>query len=170
MDFLEKFKVADYSGQPVSFIQRKFDGYYVEVYKSGVFGIVVCMKKQNIDLWPKLEKHPEIKQQLESLPNETILRCELHAFNVPATSVPTLINDADSRLMISPFKIELLDNASEDEYDIRVKIIETEILKDLGFVVPRSYVLFENPAPLIQSTINYWLETAKDCGYEGWVL
>ena len=169
MDCLDKFKVKEYDGQPVTIAQIKFDDYYVEVYKNSEDGIVICTKKQEENLWPKLKKHDVIRHQVESLPDDTILRCELHAFSVQATSVPTLINDADSRLMLSPFKIELWAGISgpiDFEY-------EYQQLNLAGFIVPDIHELVRmggGPSPLLKCGVEMLKERAIEMNVEGWVV
>ncbi len=165
MDFLEPIKVKEYGGQPVTIAQTKFDGYYTEVYKDNQFGIVICTKKQKENLWPKLKLNPNIKQQVESLPDKTILRCELHAFDVQATSVPTLINDADKRLLLSPFRVELwagklLDLTFEEQYFMMTK----------RFVVPQVNRLTSEPEAVSDSEVENLKQLAIASGIEGWVL
>lgn len=171
MDFLEKFKVVEYKGQPVTCIQRKFDGYYAELYKAREFGIVVCMKKQNINLWPKLKHHHKIREQVDALPWDTILRCELHGLGIPATSVPTLINDADPKLLLSPFKIEAYDGIQISQSKIyESKTYEVELLKEFGFLVPKLHILSDKPESLSENDMIDWKQAARAVKWEGWVL
>lgn len=172
MELLDKFKVKEYSGQPVTVAQVKFDGYYAEVYKNDADGIVVCTKKQNENLWPKLQRHDGIRKQLEQLPNDTILRCELHAFGVQATSVPTLINDADPLLLLSPFKIEMF----QDSVMPLGFGYEYELLVGLGFIVPNWFELngIDGVAPELKPLTDFDVHTleqrAYSTGVEGWVV
>lgn len=166
MDFLTPLKVKEYSGQPVTIAQVKFDGYYVEIYKSKEFGICVCTKGRKVNIWSKLQRNSNIKVQLESLPDETILRCELHAFNVHATSIPTLINEADERLIISPFCIEkwngdISDISFEEEFKLLFKH---------GFIVPKIERLFSTPNCLTDKAVIKLKNLAGSLKLEGWVL
>lgn len=166
MNYLSPFKVKEYDGQLVSIAQIKFDGYYCEVYKIKDC-IEICMKKQNINLWPKLQKIEIIKNQIESLPNETILRCELHCLGIPATSVPTLINDADIRLLLSPFKIELYDGKIpnlnfQEEFDL--------LFTKHCFTVPEYYCSW-NPSKILSlEEIESLKDAAKKLKTEGFVV
>ena len=134
MDFLDPIKVKEYAGEPVTIAQVKFDGYYAEVYKSrSIPGqVFICTKKQEVNLWPKLQENPKIRNQIKRLPHETILRCELHAFGVPATSVPTLTNEFDNRLLLSPFCIELWGGV----IPICTYQFSNKLLQNYGFTVP----------------------------------
>jgi len=175
VDLLPKHKVEEYDGQPVSVVQVKFDGYYAEVYKSKDFGIKVYHKKQNRNIWPKLQKIDSIRQSIEQLPNETILRCELHAIGVHATSVPTLTNEADHRLLLSPFKIEWWDG----EPFFGSFNTEFELLDSIFPAVPEIYCaccykkivkndLGEIVLPLYR--VEELKQLAIDKGIEGWVV
>ncbi len=166
MEFLEPLKIKEYSGQPVTIAQVKFDGYYAEVYKDKDI-IFICTKKQEINLWPKLVKNRAIHKQVLSLPDNTILRCELHCPGVPATSVPTLINEANERLLLSPFRIEMWNNRIPSVYTFEENEI---ILTDYGFVVPPIRYLSSTPIPLSDNEIKELKEDAKAKGVEGWVL
>jgi len=168
MDFLEPIKVKEYDGQPVTIAQVKFDGYYAEVYKShSIPGqAYICTKSQKVNLWPKLQKIPLIKKQVESLPDNTILRCELHAPGLHATSVPTLVNEFDERLLLSPFCIELWDN---DFLWINYRI-ERQKLVSLGFTVPKIYKDWKHDVSLSHVDIEELKHDAVRLGIEGFVL
>lgn len=168
MEFLKPMKVKEYGGQPVAIAQQKFDGYYAEVYKSrSIPGhIFVCTKKQEVNLWPKLKKHPVICNQLLQLPMETVLRCELHAFNVHATSVPTMINDADERLLLSPYCIEQW-GGTKPYYSFDEEWV---LLIGHGFTVSSRIDLSLTPKVINNSEIEFLLQKAKRYSYEGWVL
>ncbi len=172
MNLLLKHKVSEYSGQPVSIAQVKFDGYYTEVYKSKEFGVKIYHKKQNIDLWPKLRLIDAIRQSVERLPQETILRCELHVFNVHASSVPTLTNNADPRLLLSPFKIEQWDGRAGDF--LTSFYMEWKLLNDHFPVVPDyisiDKVTFGTIINLSPFDINMLKQMAIKQGIEGWVV
>lgn len=165
MEFLKPIKVKEYGGQPVTVAQTKFDGYYAEVYVDD-HRITVCTKNQKVNIWPKLKHNLNICRQLVSLPNFIILRCELHAFGVPATSVPTLINNADQRLLLSPFCIELWGG-------IKLSLdfeSEKQLLINHGFIVPQVRRLSVGPSPLLGHEVSDLKELAKAGGFEGWVL
>ncbi len=166
MNLLAKHKVTEYGGQPVSVAQVKFDGYYTEVYKSKDFGIKIYHKKQNIDIWPKLRLIKSIHRSVEQLPNETILRCELHALGIHATSVPTLTNDADPRLLLSPFKIEML----EEEIGCFTFYMEHKLLSDYFPVVPDYYNLEDEGGELTIIRTEEYKKLAIDKKIEGWVV
>ena len=164
MDYLPKFKVAEYSGQPVTIAQEKFNGYFVEVYKARGPDITVCTKNQADDLWPKLVRHNTICRQLESLPLDTRLRCELHAPGVPATSVPTMLNSADPRLLLSPFQIiSWAGNGRATTFEA-----EKDILDKFGFTTPRLIRLSDRPVAI--TDVGRWEALAEKMGIEGWVM
>lgn len=97
MDRMKPFKVKEYRGQPVRWIEEKADGYSVEVYRSGSLEVIT---RGGHDI---AEMLTSLHQILHTLPDGTRFRAELHAPGVPATSVPTLINDQSERLIITPF-------------------------------------------------------------------
>ena len=164
MDYLPKFKVAEYSGQPVTVAQEKFNGYFVEVYRAGGYDIMVCTKNQADDLWPKLSAHTVIRRQIERLPDDTCLRCELHAPGVPATSVPTMLNDADLRLLLSPFQIV---SWAGTRWAMTFEA-EKRILDGFGFTTPRLIRLSDRPETIVD--VGRWTEYAEELGIEGWVV
>jgi hypothetical protein len=141
------------------------DGYYAEVYKDEVGSITVCYKGRKENIWPKLKKHYQICSQLMRLPDNTILRDELHSPGVHATSVPTMVNDADPLLLLSPFKIEMWAGVI-DPFEFKK---ENDVLKDHGFVVPEiSYML---PNGVLKAVdIKGLKQEALDKKIEGWVL
>ena len=165
MEFLNSLKVTEYKGQPVTVAQEKFDGYYAEVYAMKDY-VVICTKGQKVNLWPKLKKQKAIREQIESLPAGTVLRCELHAFNVPATSVPTLINDADDKLLLSPFTIEQW----RDSFFTSSFQEERLILMNHGFTVPLINRYWNPAEVLLEKEIEWLKNSAKECGIEGYVL
>lgn len=167
MEFLQPLKVKEYKDQKVTVAQSKSDGYYAEVYKD-TDGVFICTKGQKINLWPKLKKNPHIRYQIDALPINTILRCELHAFDVPATSVPTMINDADERLLISPFRIELWNGGVPTTGFLD----EQRMLTELGFCVPQVKTLDGYPcaSSLGDRDVAFLKSLAEEVGLEGWVL
>ena len=99
---LPKFK--DYNGQPVNWIQPKLDGHYTKVV-SDAAGNKKAFSKKPIDITDKLMAIPHIKKQIDSMPNSSTMLCELHCPEEDATSVPTLLNNADERLLLSVFAV-----------------------------------------------------------------
>lgn len=171
MDWLPKHKVEVYRGQKISIAQVKFDGYYTEIYKSKSIsgGIVICHKKRIISIWPKLKNIDAIKHSIDNLPYETILRCELHAIGVHATSVPTLTNDADPRLLLSPFQIEMWDEETEPQTSF---YMEWKLLNDKFPVVPEFYTLHDTAgvAILPDRRIESIKQQAMERKIEGYVV
>ena len=180
MEFLDPIKVKEYAGQPVSIAQVKFDGYYAEVYKSRDIdgSVFICTKSQKVNLWPKLRKNPAIEQQMKRIPYETILRCELHTPSVPATSVPTMINDADDRLLLSPFCIELWGGHVPTYSDSQKQFnAESDLLVDYGFTIPGTLdlktffnIIYGSSVVLADDFVDMLKEEAKRLDIEGWVL
>ena len=104
MDQLCKLMFKPYRGQAVRLVQKKYDGYYMEIYKDKDFGVWCNFKDQDNNIWDKLSKIESLAVMINSLPDGTCLRTELFASNVPATSVITLLNEADDRLDFRVFE------------------------------------------------------------------
>ncbi len=166
MDLLDPLKISGYGGQSVTVAQVKFDGYYLEVYKEHFGSIITCLKGQKSNNWSKLTKNWNINYLVSDLPNETILRCELHAIDVPATSIPTLINEADERLLISPFRIELWNGLIPTTGFLD----EQRLLSERGFCVPQVKVLHGDPCSLSTLAYDNLIELAEETNIEGWVV
>jgi hypothetical protein len=71
------------------------------------FGVWCNFKDQDNNIWDKLSKISSIHSSICSLPDGTCLRAELYAENTPATSVITLLNEADDRLQFRVFEMPM---------------------------------------------------------------
>ncbi|KKN41760.1 hypothetical protein LCGC14_0720010 [marine sediment metagenome] len=154
---LPKFK--DYKNQPVKYIQAKMDGHmhYVIVGQSGV---VFCRTKNGKDKTNKVTAISHIWEELSGLPVSTELMAELHCPGVPATSVPTLLNNADERLQLSVFAMPTCggtDLTDEPLDEVMAKI------KSMGLNAVNVSV---NPRCYREDL----LKLAIDKKIEGWVL
>ena len=114
MKLLEIQTIRQYKGQPVTLIQEKLDGHYIEIYKSN--GIKSYPKSRGSDIWPKLAKIKAIRATIEALPDETILQAELHCPGVHATSVPTMLNEGNEKLMLTPFAVPVFKGKSLNDW------------------------------------------------------
>ena len=104
---LPKFK--NYTGQKVNWIQGKLDGHYTKVV-CDAFGNKKATSKKPIDITEKLMAIPHIKSELDAMPRNSTMLCELHCPEEDATSVPTLLNAADERLMLTVFAVPMWDS------------------------------------------------------------
>lgn len=167
MDYLTPIKIKEYKGEPVTIAHAKLDGYYTEVYKDSIVGVHVYFKGRKKNLWPKLREIKHIYDSIMSLPDQTILRCELHAPCYAATSVPTLINDASKNLLLSPFCIELYAGKVKPFGTFEAMTICLIVHK---FVMPKIKRLSNRPASLSEESVHSLKELARFHGTEGWVL
>jgi len=102
MKYLPKIKIHDYRGEDVKWAQHKADGHYVEVYRESE-GIFAFKKKREVNYAPKL-----MHLGFDRIPLGFAVRGELHADDVQATSIPTLINEASPKLQFTPFAVDRL--------------------------------------------------------------
>ena len=158
---IPKFK--DYTNQPVKYIQAKMDGhmYYVTVNQRGV---ITCLTKNGKDKTDKLMAIDHISEELYALPPSTELMAELHCPGEFATSVPTMLNNADERLQLSVFACPTL--CGIDLSDMDLVGVEKEVtVCGLSFV----------PVELVSDDLRpahakYLLKEAIELKIEGWVL
>ena len=159
-------KFKDYTNQKVNFIQPKFDGHLVKIYK----GIkLTILTKNDKNITDKILTINNLKKQINLIPNYSVLFAELHCPGIFATSVPTMLNNADEQLQISIFAAPLFDNIG----------LNNGILgKDLIWILHRvaSYGLQVVDTGLISNYnlsddwIKRLLQKAIKQKLEGWVL
>lgn len=94
--------MRDWSGQPVRWAEQKMDGFRCTIHKRSSDDIVAVGQDEQIDLWPKLRMSISVSEQIEEVPDDSIIDCEIFG-NVPASSVPTLLNDGTAE--ICPFAL-----------------------------------------------------------------
>jgi len=107
-------KIKNYTGQKVNWIQGKMDGHYTKVVSNGC-GNKKATSKKPIDITEKLMAIPHIRNQINSMPNSSQILCEMHCPEEDATSVPTLLNAADERLMLTVFAVPMWCGISWEE-------------------------------------------------------
>jgi len=163
-DLRPKFpKVKKYNGKtPVKFLQQKLDGYAVIVWKWGG-RVEVLTRTKGVDLWPKLKRNKHLQRIIESMPKDCTVVGELYAPGVQATSVPTMVNDADKRLRICAFAMPMLHG-----HDVAYMTIPEVLtcLEIFGFETPYTYEYPEAEVP----NIGHLKALAMDNGWEGYVL
>lgn len=165
MDFI---KVKKYTaGQLVRYIQIKTDGYCIRIRKfSDNIGLKVFTRGME-NLWPKLREHETIAKQIRGLPWNTEIFAELHCPGVPATSVPTMINDADIRMMITAFAVPVYDGQ-----DCCHELIPQAYLRlARHFFVPQTEIVHPDGEDfMLPVDIEILKQSARELNIEGWVV
>lgn len=156
-------KFKDYTNQKVNYIQPKLDGHLAKIMVDGTS--LQAFTKNDKDITKKLLAIDHIRKELDGLPLFSVVFAELYCPNVYATSVPTMLNDADEKLMLTAFAAPLLGGADLINEDF-IGVIET--LKMFGLdvaeikSVPENFVDKDDKEALLELAIcNKW---------EGWVL
>jgi hypothetical protein len=148
--------IANYNDQAVRFVQIKLNGYYCEVYRTES-AAEVYFKGRGENLFSKLPA--AMAEAIMRLPAGTILRAELHAPGIPATSVPTLLRTKDTRLTLTVFEVPSLMTRAFDE--------PQRIASDAGLPFVEFYRRTARPRRYCED----WLEdAAEELGVEGFVL
>lgn len=89
--------------------EAKWDGFRMAIVKAGG-SIRAVGRKLDLDWWPLLSKHAELRAKCEALPDGTVMDGELHLdLGVPATEVRTCLHDdiRVSTLQYSPFALPM---------------------------------------------------------------
>jgi ATP-dependent DNA ligase len=158
---LPKFK--DYKDQPVRYISPKMDGhmYYIRVDRCGK---ITCMTKNGKDRTEKILNCPHLMFKLINLPCDTGLMAEFHCPGIPATSVPTMINDGDERLQISVFAAPML--GGEDLRGTDLPVVMNRVMMHGLDTVPVESIKHKYEQEFVQDL----LDKAITGKIEGWVL
>lgn len=161
---LPKFK--DYKNQLVKYISPKMDGHmhYIRVDE---FGGISCITKNGKDRTGKILNIPHLKSKLINLPPNTELMAEFHCPGVPATSVPTMINNGDERLQISVFAAPLLDG--EDLCNVDLPTAINRVMMH-GLDVVKVYCYWSDATSFTATEVEQLLNEAVEKKIEGWVL
>lgn len=173
-DYTDLLKPKDYcTGTLFKFLQVKEDGLRVLVTKDED-GIRAETRAGKTDFWDKLKHVKEIARLIANIPLGTSLDCELFAKGVQATDIKTLINNADERLILSPFAMPFYGYV-----DFRDKgyIFIITLLRELGFQVPHTEYWDESKlygkeslevAKLEAHKLKIEGYVVKQAHYEGW--
>lgn len=148
--------IANYNGQAVRFVQVKLNGYYCEVYR-GNSSAEVYFKSRGENLFSKLPA--VISAAILRLPAGTILRAELYAPGVPATSVPAMLRDGDARLMLTVFEVPSL---ATREFDEPMRVVAAAGLPFVEF-----YRQTDRPRRYSEDLLE---DASEKLGAEGFVL
>lgn len=164
MQSIEFPKFKTYTNQKVNWYQPKLDGHLTKVHIDDT-GFITCLTKNDKDITGKLLSINHIAKELKAIPKNSILFAELHSPGIPATSVPTLLNEASEKLMLTFFAAPLLNNKNLCGSSIDNVMFE---LKTLGLsVASPSYI----PKGFVDETgKKAMLELAIENKWEGWVL
>lgn len=163
MNFIDRPKIKNYAGQAVNYAQEKMNGYFLEIYLNR--GVHAYFKSRQEDVSPKLDAF-SFFHALTNLPDGTILLGELHCPGRPATSVPTMIKNADENLLFTPFAVPVY--AGKDMRFVDLEIIDT-LLSAHGFGCP-AYKKLPADQVLQANQIARLLATAEKKKIEGYVL
>jgi ATP-dependent DNA ligase len=164
MQTIEFPKFKNYNGQKVNWFQPKLDGHLTKINTTN-YPDIYCYTKNNKNITEKLLKIKHIRKEILNIPKNSIAFAELHCPGVPATSVPTLLNNADERLLLTFFAAPLWDNKNFCNDDLDNVLFN---LKKIGLsiasptYIPKSFVDETGQAAM--------LELAVSNKWEGWVL
>lgn len=157
-----KFKT--YTDQKVNFIQPKLDGHLTKIYK-GDNHFWKAETKNGKTITDKLTVISHIRQEIVCLPCNSQIFAELHCPGVDATSVPTMLNEADEKLMLTVFAAPLLGRTDYSKNDLTAVML---LIQELGLNIAEvNKVLRGNVSEFVKGKL---LETAIKNKWEGWVL
>jgi len=170
-------KFKDYKNQRVNFIQPKLDGHLTKIRKRTYKILtlnpnnpqnrnsIYATTKNDKDITEKLLAIDHIRKELDGLPCDSQIFAELHCPGIPATSVPTMLNNTDERLQLTTFAAPLFNgtNHSISSLDVMMRLVQ-----DFGLDATYADIIstdFVNEERKIEL-----LEKAKERKWEGWVL
>lgn len=162
-------KFKDYDGQPVRYIQKKYDGHLVKVYKgymSDDAHRIRVFTKNDKDITEKLLKIDHIFYELRGLPNDTQIFAELHCPGRFSTDVKTMLNEANEDLRLTAFAAPLLGGVSCVDRPLSSVMSN---LEEFGLGVPETEIL-NGATSLSQKWQDELLAYAIEQKLEGYVL
>lgn len=161
-------KFKKYDGQPVRYIQPKFDGYLVKIWvgihdKPQYFR---ALTKNDKDITGKICAIKHIRDELYGLPNESQIFAELHCPGRFSTDVVTMLNETNEDLRLTAFAAPMLGGCkTENRRALGHVLID---LKQYGIeVTPTEIIKFQS---LDQKWQDELLAYAIEQKLEGWVL
>lgn len=163
MHYITFPKFKSYTGQKVTWFQPKLDGHLTKIYT--ITPKTMAYTKNDKCITDKLLKINHIAKELEAIPKDSILFAELHCPGVPATSVPTMLNDANEKLMLTFFAVPFL--AGVDCYEMNLPVAMST-LKDLGLSIAEAISVPKGFVDVVGQKA--MLELAIQNKWEGWVL
>lgn len=155
VDFI---KAKRYKDQRVICIQHKLDGHRVLLSKGH------AITRVGTDIWEKLLAVDHLAAVLHEIPSGCIVDAELHAPGTFATSVKTMINKGDPKLLVSAFAMPLVRGQRTSYLGIPGVL---DILRHMGFHTPYTeYFESRVITPYQQEVLK---RRAKKAGIEGWI-
>lgn len=160
-------KPKAWTGQPFVVAEAKFDGHRYTLVKDERGVCSALPRKYWFDRWDDVA-HIEVARLFATMPNATVIDCELHAIGIKASSVVTLLKDRDPRLVLQPFAMPVYGgvNLRMDE-----PVANAIRLQRLGFKTPKAYVI----NPCNHASNDEWvrerlIEGPLAEGFEGFVF
>ena len=151
-------KAKKYKGQRVICVQTKLDGHRIHLSKGH------AITRVGTDIWKKLLAIPHFKRPLEGIPSGCLIDAEIHAHGVFATSVKTMINEADKRLLITAFAMPIVRGQRTSYLGIDGV---NDILRAAGLAVPHTEFFSSRALTTVDLTV--LKDRAKKMGTEGWI-
>jgi len=160
-------KFKDYIDQKVNYIQPKLDGHLVKIYKEQIDKYIgtFILTKNDKDITEKICNIKHLNDMLIRIPLNSILFGELHCPEIKATSIPTLLNNADKRLRISIFAAPILNEIDLQNEDL-ISVMDKVAFYNIP-VINTKITLLQN---IHKNTIERLLKEAEEQKLEGWVL
>ena len=169
---LPKFKT--YDGQPVRYIQPKFDGHLVKICHTPVRAYT----KNDKDITDKLLAIKHIRDELGGLPANSQIFAELHCPGRFSTDVKTMLNESNEDLRLTAFAAPMLGGEDYTDVDL-LRVMKTLDFwgvesTDTGRILCDKVQLFPSntfaPTSLDQKWQDEMLADAVKKKLEGWVL
>lgn len=160
-------KFKDYTNQKVNFIQPKLDGHLAKIYKPKCDRAPYwqAFTKNNKVITEKLLAIDHIKKELDDLSNNSVVFAELHCPGVFASSVPTMLNNAEENLQLTVFAAPLLGNKDLSQVNLQKVMFA---IRDLKLDATHADLIHTDYVDEIRKEA--LLEEAKEKKLEGWVL
>jgi len=164
-------KFKNYNDQKIRYVQPKYDGHLCKVIKLDNHLWQAYTKNHKV-ITDKLIGISHIEKELAGLPCNSTIFGELHCSGVPATSVPTMLNDADLRLQLTVFAAPLFDGINNTSIGKVSGDCYTEIMNNLSNcginIVETIKIIPTRSVPKAEQ--EKMLQAAMGSGLEGWVL
>ena len=162
---LPKFK--NYTGQKVNFIQPKLDGHFTKVVRNSNFSFTITSKNDK-DITKKVQAIKHIENELIAMPPNSCIMAELHCPGVFATNVPTMLNEANEKLMLTVFAVPWLDGENWSEQNLIDIMLKMDILGfDIALPTSCTYI---SQGFVNKKNKKILLERAIKNKFEGFVL
>jgi ATP-dependent DNA ligase len=164
MSTIEFPSFKNYTDQVVHYLQPKFDGHLRKVFIDNV-GRIQILTKNDKDNTAKLLKIKHIAKELFGLPWSTALFGEIHSPGILASSIPTLVNNADEKLILTVFAAPRL--GGKDMSNVGLKSVMNRLSK-LGVETAETTDIL--PGKLSEKRKKELLQIAANNKWEGWVV